>query len=538
MDNKDSKDRVVFSSVDINTSRQPVNPTQMVNDAFYKQAQTIRKENIEGQIPTTNQINVAQQNIINPENLQPNIVQEPVIKKDKHKRKMKKSVKIKIILILIFILIILGFLDIQKNYINNPKVIARNALESLGEEVLSILSLPEKATLIGDDFSIEIEQSTALESDKVNANYLTDTKMLEYYYLLNNLNNTKTTYTLKQDTKNKQFFYNKQTKLNDELIINDKYLIENSTEYYFVKDFFENYINGGNNHYFETIGKNGNAHDNILYLYTFILDSLASNIEDDDFNVTKTTTYLEEKMQDVKKTSFKLNDAKIRKILNGVLKDLKKDKKASKILNGIYADFESVKITADTIFLNEKETLTVDFYTTGFFNEAKKYEVSITGDKNSYGVTYEIDSKKITILENNSVKYYVTYINSHNTVKATIEDKNNKQIGKFEFDNQSTRKQILIDFEDNNYDITIELDSKISDKKNSSYKKDTSITINIKQDKVNFLNGTITFHSSINKKVTINEQINDVVFEREITEEKQEELKELLKTRLRKQLNS
>ena len=66
-----------------------------------------------------------------------------------------------------------------------------------------------------------------------------------YQKLLNNLGKTKNTITIKQDKTNKKAYLELDSNLNSTKLINTKYLIENSTEYYFVEGFLNTYVNNG-----------------------------------------------------------------------------------------------------------------------------------------------------------------------------------------------------------------------------------------------------------------------------------------------------
>ncbi len=455
--------------------------------------------------------------------------------KVKIKTHMKKNAKIVIslliLIIIISIILVRGYL-----YINNPKNISKKAILSLGEEISSLIDINDQLTLLGDNFSKETIITTSLESQKVEEEHTTDSKMAEYYYLLNNLNNSKTTIALKQNLQTKQLFYNRQTIYNNKLIINDKYLIENSTEYYFVKDFFEKYINDGNNNYFETITKDKNVIYNIKYLYKIILENIADCIDENEYNISNTTTFLNNETESVKKITIKLDNTKIRKILNKTLEVLKKDKEAFNILNGLIENFTDYEIPSKIKFLDTNEILTISLYTKGILNDIKKYEINLTNRNESKELTYEINNNLITIIKNNNVKYYLNYIKKNNLI-INIKNKDNKQVGTIELDKTQERTHFTMDYDDSEYDIDIDFNYKVSNRKNNSYNSDITTNINIEQNGKIILGGKITTESVITDEAEIKEDTNDVIFSKEITKEKENELKSLFETRLKKNLN-
>lgn len=505
-----------------NNSQSSISPPELIE---IEPNQVISKRNVELQ-------NTNKELQKNNENPQKNS-QVPEIKET---HRMRRSVKISIILfIIIFTAIFSTFRIIS--YFNNPKLITKRSLYYIGEEIRNIIKPNEDLTIIGNNFNIQSTITFNLDSQVFKEDGLVDNEMLENLYLINNLNSSNTSLSIMHNTIDKKFFYNRQTIKNDRIIINDKYLIDNSTEYYFIQDFFNNYINDGNNTYFETIKEDINAIDNINYLYKLILESIPGCIDKDDYNITKTTTYINNKTENVHKVSLKLDNIKLRKIANKVIRKLKKDKRAFNILNGVIDDFSNYKITSKTKFIGINETLTISFYTQGTLNKTKKYEISKTGPNKAEGITYEVNSKRITILKDNKVKYYIKYKFSNTTIKAEVFNKSEKKIGNIVYDNTDTRKHLTIEVEDEVYNTSIDINYKITDKRTTSYKSNSKAIINIKKDNRNYLSGTINVDTKVNNKVIINEEVKDVTFSSEVTEDKKEELNNLFKTRLKKEIN-
>lgn len=457
-------------------------------------------------------------------------------KEVKERHRMKKSVKVGLILFIITFTTIFSTFRII-SYFNNPRVITKRSLLNIGEEIKNIVKLSDEPTIIGNNFNIQSTITTNLDSQVFKDEALTDSKMLENLFLINNLNASKTTLSIIHNTKDKKFFYNRQTIKNDKVVVNDKYLIDNSTEYYFVQNFLDNYVNDGNNTYFETIKDDVDAMDNIKYLYKLILESIPDCIDEDYYNVTDTTTYIDNKTESVHKVSIKLDNIKLRKIANKVLAKLKKDKRAFNILNGVIDDFSNYRITSKTKYIGTNDTITVNFYTKGTLNKTKKYEVIKTAPKSTEGFTYEVKNKKITLLKDNKVRYYLKYKLTNTNIKVEVFNKSEKKIGSIVFDNTDTRKHLTIEIEDEVYDTSLDINYKVTDKKSTSYKSNTKAIINIKKDGKNYLSGTANMDTKVNNKVTINEEVDDVTFSSEITEEKKEELSNLFKTRLKKEIN-
>lgn len=461
------------------------------------------------------------------------VIEEPEIKE---RHRMKKSVKVGLIVFIITFTTIFSTFRII-SYFDNPRVITKRSLLYLGDELKNIIKLSDKPIIIGNDFNIQSTITTNLDSQVFKDEAANDNTMLENLYLINNLNASKTTLSIIHNTKDKKFFYNRQTIKNDTVIVDDKYLIDNSTEYYFVKDFLDNYINDGNNTYFETIKEDVNAIDNINYLYKVIIESIPDCIDNDYYNISDTTTYINNKTENVNKISLKLDNTKIRHIANKVLVKLKKDKRASNILNGFIDDFSNYKFTSKDKFIGNNDYITINFYTAGTLNKTKKYEFIWVKPKTSDGIMYESDNKKVTILKDNKVKYYLKYKVTTNNVKAEVFNKTEKKIGNITFDNTDTRKHITLEIEDEVYNTSLDINYKVTDTKKSSYKSNTKTIVNIKKNGSNYLTGMVNMDTKVDNKVTINEEVKDVTFSSEITDEQKEQLKNIFKTRLKKEIN-
>lgn len=581
---EENKDKLVFSSIRSEKKLEETTPKEVVDKAFHdeyirqtqeipveqikqaleqeeKKEQQLRLINPERQVQQVNNnqpktvqqvTQVNQQTTIPNKPVQqpqvqqakPKIVEKEPSKKEintikpekKERHRMKREVKIAIIVLIVISTTIFSSFRII-SYFKNPRVITKKFIVNTLNEAKSILRPTEQATLIGDDYNISSTMTTTLDSQVFKEDALTDVKMLENLYLMNNLNSSKTTVSVIHNSKDKKFFFNRQTVKNDRVIINDKYLIDNSTEYYYVQDYLVNYINDGNNTYFETIGNDVNALDNIDYLTKFIINNLPNCIDDELFNQTQTTTYINNKTENVRKLSIELTNKEIRKIANNVLSKLKKDKESFNILNGVIDDFANYKITSKTKFIESNEKLTINLYTQGSLNRAKKYEIIKSDSKTSKAITYELEDKKVTYLENNKVKYNIKYKINSTSVKGDITNKLNKKIGRISFDNTENRKHFTLELEDEKYNTSIDINYKISDKKTNSYKSTTKAIINIKKENRNYLSGTINVSTKTTNKVAINEEVKDLTFSSEITEEKEEELKNLFKTRLKKAIN-
>ena len=450
----------------------------------------------------------------------------------KYITRLRKRTKVLLLILFIAIFVGIGLYKYNKDFRNNPSEVTKSAIVSVGKEVTKIIRIPEKQTLVGDTFNIDGKVTYSLQSDRVLENYMTDQDMLKKYYLINNLNKATTTYSIQQDKNKKKFFYNQSTSINNKVVSEEKYLIEDSTEYYFVKEFMTKYINNGNKTYFESLTRDRNANDNILYLYRLILSSIPENIDKKDYKTKNTTTIIDGKSEKVTQISVSLDHKKMIELSKRILEVLKKDKRAFNILQGAYDDFENYKIKNDWKYLEDIKKIELEVYTKGFFRDMKKMTLEVTNKDGIKGFQIESDINRITYLENKTPKFYFEYETKRDKVNIVIRDKHQEKVGKIELDYDKSNPRYQMNYDDNTYKIVIDLNNKITKKTKESYNSKITLDMDIRKEKKTILKGTITLQSKVTNKPKIEEEITDIIFERDLSEEQREELKNIQKNRL------
>ena len=549
-----------YSSVQLSDNEPTDSPKDIVENAFLEQEYKIKEEDEQKELEETlkklsiQQVKAAEEEALRREQEEKETVQKKgprprspftihsIVEKVDKDEKIQSSIKYilklrkrtKVLLVIIFLVVFssLCLYRYNKDFRNNPSEITKSAFINVGKETLKIIRLPDRQTLVGDTFNIEGKATYNLQSDRVVENYHTDPEMLKKYYLINNLNRATTSYTIAQDKNKKKFFYNQKTSINNKVVTDEKYLIENSTEYYFVREFMDKYINNGNKTYFESLTRDRNANDNILYLYKLIISSIPENIDSKDYKEKNTTTIINGKSEKVTEISIELDHKKIIDLSNKILEVLKKDKRAFNILQGAYDDFENYKIKKDCKYLKNVKKLELQVYTQGFFRDMKKMDLQITYKDIIKGIQIESDYKRVTYLENKNPKYIFEYETSSDRAVITIRDQHQEKLGKIDLDYDKENPRYQINFDDKTNKIMIEYNNKITKKKRESYNSKIILDIDIRENKKTILKGTISLTSKVTNKPKIEEEITDIIFERELTEEKREELKNLQKNRL------
>lgn len=449
-----------------------------------------------------------------------------------HKSKLKKSAKIALFLLILIVLIFILLILFNKNYINNKNIIIKKSFKTFGNEILNIIDLPKNSTRLGENFTIKSNVKTSLSSEVVNNNYKTNDLYKGYYNYLNNINNLDTTLVIKHDIKNKMFAYNRQSKLNDNLIINDKYIIKDSTEYFYEKNFENTYINNGNNNYFESFTKEDNNYSNIKYIYKFILNAFSDNIEKS--KIKKTTEKVED--EKLKKYSINLSKKDLINISNKVLDNLKDDPKASKILNALIENFSSKKIDNKNKILNYYDNIIINIYTKGLTNRPSKFEIILEKDNLSKSIIFDISLNKIYYLINDNTKYTINYHKDKNNLTIDILDGSNKSIGKIRKIKNKNDKTFKLSLKDKAINLNIDINSKDTKIEKSSYKNTISIKVDYEEDNQNILKGKIQISSYVKDTVKIDDEIHDIYFTSSLTNEEKERITNLYKNRLKKSI--
>ena len=558
MNNDSSKG--TYSSVQLSDNEPTDSPKDIVENAFLEQENRIKEEDEQKELEETlkklsiEQVKAAEEEALRreqeeKENLEkkgprprsPFTIHSIVEKVDKDERiqsgikyiiKLRKRTKV--LLIVIFLAILLGttLYKYNKDYRNNPSEITKSAIVSVGKEVTKVVRIPQEQTLGGNTFNIEGKATFNLQSDRVVENYHTDPEMLKKYYLINNLNRATTSYTIAQDKNKKKFFYNQKTTINNKVVTEEKYLIENSTEYYYTKEFMDKYINNGNKTYFESLTRDRNANENILYLYKLILNSIPENIDSKDYKEKNTTTIINGKSRKVNEITVELDHKKLIDLSNNILEVLKKDKRAFNILQGAYDDFANYKIKNDWKYLKDIKQVKINVYTEGFFRDMKKMNVEVTYKDSIKEIQIEKEYNRVTYLENNNPKYVFEYETSRDKTNIVIRNKQQERIGKIELDYDQDNPRYQFDFDDSSYKIKIEYNNKITKKTKESFNSKLILDIDIRKDKKTILKGTVNFQSKVNNKPKIEEEIENIIFARDLTEEQREQLKNIQRNRL------
>ena len=300
----------------------------------------------------------------------------------------QKIKKICIIAIIVILASMSIFLGVYFAKLSTPNYLFGIGIEKIDNKINNYFNIDKKYTF-NDSFTIESDLSFDLSSEDYQKKEKTDKTYLEKNNYIKNLSKTVNNIIVKQDRENKTSYIEVNSKLGTEELVNSKYLIKDSTEYYFIKGITDNYVNNGTHNYFEMLNEDNTTIDNINYIHEFTIKSLRKNLLSEYFTKYKKEEMINSKKMYVNQISFKLTDKTAHEIINNVYSDLKEDKKANKILTSIDKDFFKKKIKDSKVILDKNESYTFNIYTTKYLNKILKYEVIYLNKDNKKTYTYE-----------------------------------------------------------------------------------------------------------------------------------------------------
>lgn len=422
--------------------------------------------------------------------------------------------------ILSIILLTLGF---YYEYFANPTRIIKKSLTEIGNNLISTIEMFNFDTGITVDSSKKSTIKITANSSNYDSN-IDITKLnknltpLNYSKLTQNLSDTTAELEITTNTKNKEKLITFTGNLAGKSPLTLKKLISNSTEYYYNSNIKNNYINLGNNTYFETVTAKNTPLDNLKYLNNISLDSISEDLAT-SLELTKHKEY--------NKISISLDKENVDNILTNILNSLEKDKKSKAILAG-YNQKINKKSLKNLNKLSKSATIQISIYTEKYTYKVKSYEL-IYKDKDEITITHEVNdssSNEGTIKVNNDLKYKYTYKNLPLSKEIIIYDKNNEKIGETSI--EKTNTGIIFDSNTitNDKELNINYIHNILNlKKNKSYEEQQQLIIRSSaSENKSILNLTMTITSLVTSKNKIDEATATSIIKGSLTQAEQQDL--------------
>ncbi len=453
---------------------------------------------------------------------------------------MKKK-KIIIVIIILVLLMIAGasiYFGIRFNKLSKPSNIIGLSIDEIDSKIVNYIKIDDKYNL-GDTFNIESTLDLELDSEDYLKRSKKEKEYAEKYKTLKNLSETTNTINIKQNKKDKKSLLEINSTLKKDKLVDYKYLIENSTSYYYLDDALKKYVNNGTSNYYEMFNDEYTTLDNIQYVHSAFITALKNNLKDEYFKRYQVTENINGSNVDVNQTVLRINDKLLHKIFNGTINDLRSDERANKILSSAYKDFDKYKIKDSKILLEKQETYTINIYSSKYLNNVLKYElVHLKGDeKKTYSYEGNTSSGTLYYIEDDTVIYSIKVTNDDKILECKINDSTGTEIGIFKLEKNDAGTYYTFNFDDgtNKYDVIYS--SKYTDvKDNKSFTNEKDLSFKKVENKVGILSGSIKLNINVNKDVNIDEDVSNAVLvstlsdaEKEKYDSKIDRIKERLK---------
>ena len=440
--------------------------------------------------------------------------------------KYKKSIVFTVSFL--FVLAIVSFFGGIYFQINSKsKIIFKKSFDSMIGTINQYI-LPNDNLFVGDSFTIDSFLDFNLDSEYYSKQ---DTlENIKKYHFIQNLNQMDTHFLLMQNKPDKTFFAQLSQYIGSEEINTVNLLVDDATEYYFVNQFIDYYINNGTCNYFEALNGDNTTKDNIEYLYYFILNSVRNNVMKEKFSQNEVEQLIEGKKQKIHQISLQLTDDSIHNVLNGVLNDLNKDKKSYFILKSVYNDFSKYKIKKSIQFLKKDENYTLNIYTSNYLYKPLKYEVVHNNKDQVEKIICKMNQSSIDLFYENNYghNYHIISTLDKKNIKMKIFNSNDEKIGEFHFERNDNDIVANLSFDENYLNYDFFYSSKVSKiKSNQSYYRDRKLSFKIVKDKIGLLNGEIKVSTNTENKVKKIEGVSSTKLSSKLSESE----KECLKTR-------
>ena len=174
----------------------------------------------------------------------------------------KKQISKKTIIVIAIAVILIG-IGLWIYYFQSNKRIIAKGIDNISTTFTDKLLMNKENLDIGNDYTLNGDLTFNLESDYLKTIATQYPEYQTYSTLITNLSKTKNKITYIQDKTNKKLLMSLDSKYNNSDLINVKYLIENNTEYYYIKGFMDSYINNGTSNYFEALDNDTTSSENL-----------------------------------------------------------------------------------------------------------------------------------------------------------------------------------------------------------------------------------------------------------------------------------
>ncbi|MBR3049228.1 MAG: hypothetical protein IKG58_01540 [Bacilli bacterium] len=426
------------------------------------------------------------------------------------KKKKKKPINRRIIEILIVISIIVILLGTYLLYLSNSKRIFLESINNLTSSFSNIEELESEFKNFTLVSNLSINTTGKIEDNKKYNN--------KYYEIITNLitnyNNTKANINYTSNRKNKELYIDYNSTVNKKDLITGKYLIKDNTEYYYINDITDTYINNGNNTYFETLNSDTKETNNLIYLKDTFNKYFIKNLDDKYFSKQENNNYT--------KITLVLDNKRLNETYKDTLDDLKEDKKAKEIIKGFDRDFFKKKVK-DINFLKKDKKLYITIYTDRFTYSPNKYEIKY----NKYKLIYKDNEFKL--YRNNNIRFRGDISNKEKRLNINIYNKKDTKIGNFSLSRKKNKKKIVFYIKDRGLKNTVSINISKHKVNKKKYKKNINISLNGEKDNTGIYNILINFNNTIVKAKKIRVDVSESKLASSLPKENKKQIENKIK---------
>ena len=423
------------------------------------------------------------------------------------------------------ILLIISFCFITSGifigYTSSSKRITSLAMKNLATS-LSLLTkdiYEEQKEKINTDFTLNSTMKINATSSYLTNKIQENKNLLPYTNLLRNLSNMENSINLVHDNTNKKLLLTFSSKAYKSPYIDRKYLIQNTTLYHYNPDLRPNYINKGNNSYFEDVSLEKN---NLKYIYSKIIESLKNNLTEDYFITTKEELTNNNEKQVVNKVSIIINNQILKELIFAILSDLEKDKTTSYIINAINQETNFIENLTNNKILEKEEKIIFNIYTNKYGTENLKYELKLINSNNKIVIIYNLKNNYGQIIKDNNILINYQIIKNNFNTRIDFISKDNKQLGNLIYRKLKNKKEFQMNYDDSKHNI---LGNYIYEKINLVEKTEIIIhkfNLHITNTKEEIINIDSEINSKILPTAKIEEDVSTSVFSSSITQEEKD----------------
>ena len=303
----------------------------------------------------------------------------------------KKKIIVTIVIIVAVGLLLAGGILLYQNYSNKNRIVT--SFNDLKTSLTKTFNLDEKAT------NTSIKQ-TVTGSTKININPMFGNSSDGTDVIIGNLNNSTFNYEYRLDTESKRMYMDGSLLLNSTELLGLNFYQAEDISYAFLRNIFDKYIVIEDSDIFTYLEESKKATDDINYIYDKIIESLGSNITNDDIKVTN--------VDGKKKISLELNSKRLNEISKNIVNDLKKDDRAKKILGSSLDELDTTTSSSTT---DNNNYLYYSIYLEK--NDIVTYEFGVKDNNEDYSIEFNDGTEKSFVIKEGNTE----------SLKATIEEK-------------------------------------------------------------------------------------------------------------------